>query len=271
MEARRFAVSGKPVGGAFRLDGKHAVVTGGATGIGLAIAQVFATNGATVHVLDIDEAKASTACTAIAAGGGAAHAYSCDVSSRESVRAAFAKVKERGRISILVNNAGIANVANLGNTKEEDFERVYQVNVRSVLYCSQAALEHMESGGGVILNLASIAASSGLADRFAYSMSKGAVRAMTYSIAKDYLAKGIRCNCISPARVHTTFVDNFIAKNYPGREKEMFANLAKSQPIGRMGEPKEIANLALYLCSDEAAFVTGTDYPIDGGFVALRG
>jgi 2-keto-3-deoxy-L-fuconate dehydrogenase len=270
MEARRFAVSEKPAG-AFRLDGKHAVVTGGATGIGLAIAQMFAANGATVHVLDIDEAKASAACTAIAAGGGAAHAYPCDVSSRESVRAAFAKVKECGRMNILVNNAGIANVANLGNTKEEDFERVYQVNVRSVLYCSQAALEHMESGGGVILNMASIAASSGLADRFAYSMSKGAVRAMTYSIAKDYLAKGIRCNCISPARVHTTFVDNFIAKNYPGREKEMFANLAKSQPIGRMGEPKEVANLALYLCSDEATFVTGTDYPIDGGFFALRG
>jgi 2-keto-3-deoxy-L-fuconate dehydrogenase len=264
-------VSEKAGSGLFRLDGKDAIVTGGASGIGLAIAQVFAANGAIVHVLDIDNEKAASACAAIGAAGGAAHAYPCDVASRESVRAAFGKVKERGRISILVNNAGIANVANLGNTKEEDFERVYQVNVRSVLYCSQAALGHMEQRGGVILNLASIAASSGLADRFAYSMSKGAVRAMTYSIAKDYLAKGIRCNCISPARVHTTFVDNFIAKNYPGREKEMFANLAKSQPIGRMGEPKEIANLALYLCSDEAAFVTGTDYPIDGGFFALRG
>jgi NAD(P)-dependent dehydrogenase (short-subunit alcohol dehydrogenase family) len=271
LEEGRFTVSEKIGSGAFRLDGKHAMVTGGATGIGLAIAQVFAANGATVHVLDIDGTGASAACAAMVAAGGAAHAYSCDVASRMSVRAAFAKVKERGGITILVNNAGIANVANLGNTKDEDFERVYQVNVRSVFYCSQAALEHMEASGGVILNLASIAASSGLADRFAYSMSKGAVRAMTYSIAKDYLAKGIRCNCISPARVHTTFVDNFIAKNYPGREKEMFANLAKSQPIGRMGEPKEIANLALYLCSDEAAFVTGTDYPIDGGFFALRG
>jgi NAD(P)-dependent dehydrogenase (short-subunit alcohol dehydrogenase family) len=123
----------------------------------------------------------------------------------------------------------------------------------------------------VILNLASIAGSAGLADRFAYSMSKGAVIAMTYSVAKDYLAYGIRCNCISPARVHTSFVDGYLRKYYPGREQEMFEKLARSQPIGRMAKPEEVASLVLFLCSDEAAFLTGVDYPIDGGFFNLRG
>jgi len=135
-----------------------------------------------------------------------------------------------------------------------------------------ACAAHMKAnGGGIILNMASIAGTSGLADRFAYSMSKGAVVAMTYSVAKDYLAHNIRCNCISPARVHTPFVDGFLRRNYPGKEQEMFEKLEKSQPIGRMAQPEEIAALALYLCSDEASFITGSDYPIDGGFLNLRG
>jgi 2-keto-3-deoxy-L-fuconate dehydrogenase len=134
-----------------------------------------------------------------------------------------------------------------------------------------AVIGHMkEQGGGVILNVASVAATLGLSDRFAYSMSKGAVVSMTLSVAKDYIKDNIRCNCISPARVHTAFVDGFLAKNYPGQEKEMFDKLSKTQPIGRMGKPDEIGALALYLCSDEAAFVTGSDYPIDGGFVRLN-
>jgi len=128
----------------------------------------------------------------------------------------------------------------------------------------------MKAEGAVILNMASIAALVGLSDRFAYTMSKGAVAAMTLSVAKDYLRYHIRCNSISPARVHTPFVDGFIAKNYPGAEDEMFKKLSASQPIGRMAKPEEIASLALYLCSDEAAFITGTDYPIDGGFVKLN-
>jgi 2-keto-3-deoxy-L-fuconate dehydrogenase len=127
------------------------------------------------------------------------------------------------------------------------------------------------SGGGVILNLASIAGSAGLPDRFAYSMSKGAVIAMTYSVARDYMAHNIRCNCISPARVHTPFVDSYLAKNYPGREQEMFDKLAHAQPIGRMAEASEVASMAVFLCSDEAAFITGVDYPLDGGFMNLRG
>jgi NAD(P)-dependent dehydrogenase (short-subunit alcohol dehydrogenase family) len=175
-------------------------------------------------------------------------------------------------VDILVNNAGISHIGNLQNTSEEDFNRVFSVNVKGMYNCMSAAVPQMLShGGGVILNMASIAATAGLADRFAYSMSKGAVVAMTYSVAKDYLAQNIRCNCISPARVHTPFVDGYLRRNYPGREKEMFEKLEKSQPLGRMGRPEEIASLALYLCSDEASFITGSDYPIDGGFLALRG
>jgi 2-keto-3-deoxy-L-fuconate dehydrogenase len=171
-----------------------------------------------------------------------------------------------------VNNAGIAHVGKLEGTSEDDLDRIYSVNVKGCYNCMLASVGHMKSsGGGVILNLASIAAWAGLADRFAYSMSKGAVVAMTYSVARDYVAHNIRCNCISPARVHTPFVDGYLRKNYPGREEEMFAQLSRTQPIGRMGEPHEIATLALFLCSDEAAFITGTDYPIDGGFLNLHG
>lgn len=255
----------------FRLDGKRAVVTGGGGGIGRAIAEVFATNGAIVHILDIQKEQAESTATAICSAGGKAFAQYCDVANQESVQAAFQNVFQEGNVSILVNNAGVANVGNLENTLEKDFDRIFQINVKSVFFCSQAAINQMKKTGGVILNMASIAASAGLADRFAYSMSKGAVRAMTYSIAKDYLSSKIRCNCISPARVHTPFVDGFVKKNYPGREEEIYEVLAKSQPLGRMADPREVADLALYLCSDEAAFITGTDYPLDGGYFNLRG
>ena len=125
-------------------------------------------------------------------------------------------------------------------------------------------------GEGAIVNIASVAATVGIADRFAYSMTKGAVVSMTLSVAKDYATHGVRCNAISPARVHTPFVDGFLAKTYPGREAEMFAKLAATQPIGRMGRPEEVADLALFLCSDEASFITGSDYPLDGGFIRLN-
>ena len=208
----------------------------------------------------------------ICTDGGNAKAYVCDVSSQPSVNSAFEEIGAERHPDILVNNAGISHIGNLQATSEEAFDRVFSVNVKGMYNCMCAAVPQMMSnGGGIILNMASIAGTSGLADRFAYSMSKGAVVAMTYSVAKDYLAHNIRCNCISPARVHTPFVDGYLRRTYPGREKEMFEKLEKSQPIGRMGRPDEIATLALYLCSEEASFITGSDYPIDGGFLNLRG
>jgi len=248
------------------------VVTGAASGIGYAIAQRFAQHGAAVQIVDLDENAANRAAQEIGEGGGAATAWSCDVSNQRNVKELFQKIASQGPIHILVNNAGISHVGKLESTTETDFDRIFSVNVKGIYNCMYAAIETMKAGGGgAILNMASIAATSGLADRFAYSMSKGAVVSMTYSVARDYLAHKIRCNCISPARVHTAFVDGYLQKNYPGREEEMFRVLSAAQPIGRMGEPKEVAALALFLCSDEAGFITGTDYPIDGGFFNLHG
>lgn len=256
----------------FRLDGKVAVVTGGASGIGRAVAKKFAGRGACVCILDIDQEASDKLAEEIVGAGGNARAYGCDVSEPENVRAALQQVMRKERVQVLVNNAGISHVGDLEHTNESDFEKIFRVNVKGMYNCMHAAIAHMkDAGGGTILNMASIAGTSGISDRFAYSMSKGAVVAMTYSVAKDYLPFNIRCNCISPARVHTPFVDGFLRKNYPGKEKEMFAKLEKSQPIGRMATPEEVADLALFLCSDEASFITGCDYPIDGGFLNLRG
>ena len=232
----------------------------------------FADAGACVRLLDIDEKAAEALASEIRANGSNAQAYLCDVSSAPSVNSAFQKIGAEKHLDILINNAGISHIGNLQATSEQDFDRMFSVNVKGIYNCMWAAVpQMMSSGGGIILNMASIAGTSGLADRFAYSMSKGAVIAMTYSVAKDYLVHNIRCNCISPARVHTPFVDGYLHRTYPGREKEMFEKLEKSQPIGRMGKPEEIAALALYLCSDEASFITGSDIPIDGGFQTLRG
>lgn len=256
---------------AFRLDGKLAVVTGGGSGIGRAIALTFGSRGATIHVLDLDEDAAQATTQEIIDEGGTAVAHGCDVADEPDVARAFGEVLGSGGIDILVNNAGIAHIGNVETTTGADFDRIYRVNVKGVYHCMRASIGSLrERGGGVILNMASVAASVGIADRFAYSMSKGAVLAMTYSAAKDYAAYNIRVVSISPARIHTPFVDGFLKANYPGREEEMFAKLSATQPIGRMGTPQEVADLALYLCSDEAAFATGTDYPIDGGFLKLN-
>ena len=256
----------------FSLSNKTAVITGAGSGIGRAIAVLFAKQGAKVEVLDYNTAQADEVVAEIQAAGGTASAVMCDISSSASVKAAFESVASRhSRIDILVNNAGIAHIGTALTTKEEDLDRLYNVNVKGLHLVTQSVLQGMiDHGGGSILNLCSIAAMMGLPDRFAYSMTKGAVLMMTYSIAKDFIAQGIRCNCICPARVHTPFVNGYLAKTYPGQEAEMFAKLSAAQPIGRMAKPDEIAALALYLCSDEASFVTGSAYPIDGGAVNLR-
>ncbi len=252
----------------FSLQNKTAVVTGGGSGIGKAIAIMFARQGAIIHVIELNEANALQTVADITANGGEAFAHSCDVSDQQQVKEVFESIDN---INILVNCAGIAHVGKAATTSEEDFTKVFNINVKGTYNCLHEVLPIFQSnGGGVILNIASIAAWVGLADRFAYSMSKGAAFAMTMSVAKDYLQENIRCNSISPARIHTPFVDGFIAKNYPGKEAEIFDKLSKSQPIGRMGSVEEIAALALYLCSDEAGFITGNDYPIDGGFIKLN-
>lgn len=251
----------------FSLKGKTALITGGGSGIGKAISTLFAKQGADVYILDLDEAGATSTVDAIKSEGGTVIFKKCNVASYSDVQDV---INDIPAVDIVINNAGIAHIGSAENTSESDFDRLISVNIKGVFHIVQNALPKLKINGGVIVNMASVASSVGLSDRFAYSMTKGAVASMTLSIAKDFLKYKIRCNCISPARVHTPFVDGFLAKNYPGQEEEMFKKLSATQPIGRMGKPEEIAYLALYLCSDEASFITGCDYPIDGGFIKLN-
>lgn len=255
----------------FSLINKTAVITGGGKGIGGAISNLFAEKGAEVFILEMDDKAGEATVLEIREAGLKAHWFTCDVSNQKETDDTISKVvKEVGKIDILVNNAGIAHIGTAENTTEEDFDRIYGVNVKGVYNCTHAVIPTMKKNGGVILNMASIASVTGLSDRFAYSMSKGAVYTMTMSVARDFMKDKIRCNAIAPARVHTPFLDGFLKKNYPGNEEEMFDQLSKAQPIGRMGEANEVATLALYLCSDEASFITGSLYPIDGGYLNTR-
>ena len=252
----------------FQLNNKIALVTGGGSGIGKEVCKVLAKQGAHVIVVDLNADSAKGTIDEITANGNTAEALTLDVTNQGAVTTAFEKLKS---LDILVNCAGISHIGSATTTNEADFEKVFQVNVKGVYNCLQAGVNGMKkSGGGSIVNISSIAAKVGLSDRFAYSMSKGAVHAMTMSVAKDYIKDNIRCNSVSPGRVHTPFVDGFLKKNYPGQEAEMFEKLSKTQPIGRMGLPIEVAHQVLYLCSEEAAFITGSDFSIDGGFVTLN-
>ena len=252
----------------FDLKNKTAVITGAASGIGRAVAIVFAKQNAALQLLDMNGEALETVANEIESLGGTVVTHQLDLVSQAAVKTVFEKIN---KVDLLVNCAGISHIGSAISTSEEDFDRVYLVNVKGMYNCLHEVIPVMkENKYGVIINMASIANHVGLENRFAYSMSKGAVLGMTLSVARDYIADGIRCNCVSPARVHTPFVDNFIAKNYPGTEKEMFEKLSQSQPIGRMAKPEEVAHLILYLCSDQASFITGCDYPIDGGFIKLN-
>lgn len=250
------------------MKGKTVLVTGGASGIGLAITKRFAKAGARVVFWDNNAQTGNRVQNELKLLDYDTVFDTCDVSKQLEVRSAISRIDSS--VDILVNNAGISHVGNLENTTEDDFDRLYEVNIKGVYNCAQAVIQSMKNRGGVILNMASIVSEVGIPDRFAYSMTKGAVLTMTLSIACDYVDHNIRCNCISPARIHTPFVDNFIGKNYPGQEKEMFDKLAKTQPIGRMGTPDEVASMAYFLCSDEASFITGCNFPVDGGFIKLK-
>jgi len=248
---------------------KNAIVTGGGSGIGRAIAERISQDGFHVVILDLQEKAGEETVGLIEDSGGSAECLQCDVADTESVRAVFEKISG---VNVLVNCAGIASIGNVVNTTPEELDKIYGVNVKGIYHCLHFAVPRMlEQGGGVVLNMASIASKVGIQDRFAYSMSKGAVLSMTLSVAKDYIHEGIRSNCICPARVHTPFVDGYLEKNYPEEERaEMFEKLSEYQPIGRMGKPAEIAELASFLCSEKSSFITGSAYDIDGGCTLLR-
>ncbi|WP_373397908.1 SDR family oxidoreductase [Algoriphagus halophilus] len=250
------------------MKNKTIVITGGASGIGLAMVKKFASEGSSVYFLDLNDAGESIS-KELTAEGKSATFIKCNLASYSETENSIKSIP--GKIDVLINNAGISHIGKVENTSEEDFDKVFQVNVKGMFNCTKAALPKLkENGGGSILNMASVAATIGIPDRFAYSMTKGAAYSMTLSIARDYVADGIRCNCLSPGRVHTPFVDGFLAKNYPGQEKEMFEKLSATQPIGRMASPEEIANLAYFVSSDAGSFITGTNIPIDGGFLGLK-
>lgn len=254
------------------LTNKVAVVTGGAKGIGKSVSKLLAKQGAIVHILDLDKENGELTSQEINNSKGKATFHHCDLTEHETIGNIFKQIYDQfGRLNLLVNNAAISHIGDVGNTTPDDMDRLFNVNVKSVYSCLHFGVQYMKkSGGGSIVNMASALSVVGVAERFAYSMSKGAVYCMTFSIAKDYLTDNIRCNAIGPGRVHTPFVDDYLKTNYPGQEAEMFEKLSKTNPIGRMGTPDEIAALIAYLCSDEASFTTGSFYTIDGGFTTLN-
>jgi len=256
----------------FSLKGKNTVITGAGSGIGQSIAIAFAKQGAHVNVLEIDLETANETVEKIRTKGGQAESVECDVTKHDHVQEVFDKISiDHNGLDCLINNAGIAHVGNITNTTEKDFDRIIGVNLKGVFNCLKGGVRQMlKSRGGAIVNIASTVATMAINDRLAYSTSKGGVLAMTYSVAKDHLNDNIRCNAIQPGRIHTPFVDGFITKNYPDKQEEMFQKLSEYQPIGRMGKPEEVAAMAVFLCSDEASFITGSPFAVDGGTLYVR-
>ena len=252
----------------FDLTGKTAIVTGSGSGIGQSIATAFAGAGAYVVVAELNPEAGQKAVDAIRKQGGQAEFVKLDVSDESSCKAAGHHVlSTRGRCDILVNNAGIGHVGTALTTTGEDLDRLHAVNVKGMLFMTQAVLPSMlERGAGSVVNLASIGGIVGIRDRLAYCATKFAVVGMTKCMALDHADKQVRFNCICPGRVETPFVQQRL-KEYPD-PKKAYEQMAATQALGRMGTPDEIAAAALYLASDEAAFVTGSSLIIDGGWSA---
>ncbi len=251
------------------MQSKTVLITGGASGIGLAMVQKFASHQSHVYFIVLNQAEGKKLEEQERKKGNSVTFLEGDLTQFAQVEKLIQSLPEK--LDVLINNAGIAHVGTVESTTEEDFDRIVSVNIKGMFHCIKASLPKLKrGGGGAIVNMCSVAATIGIPDRFAYSMSKGATLSMTLSVARDYVQDGIRCNCISPGRVHTPFVDGFLAKNYPGQEHEMFEKLSATQPVGRMGTPEEIADLAYFLSAETGKFITGSNFTIDGGFMGLK-
>lgn len=244
----------------FRLDGLVALITGGASGIGEATARVFTEAGASVIIVDVDSVRAQ----ALAGTLPRSRFEICDVTNESAVNHLFSKIS---RLDILVNSAGIGLVGSLVETALEDFERLFRVNVQGVFLVTKAAVPLLLESHGVIVNIGSVAGLVGVKRRFAYCTTKGAVIAMTRQLAVDYPTQ-LRANCICPGTVESPFVEQYLEKYHKHEKEKVRAELHQRQPVGRMGRPAEIANLALYLASPQASFVHGSIWTIDGGWTA---
>jgi 2-keto-3-deoxy-L-fuconate dehydrogenase len=250
----------------FHLQHKTVIVTGGGSGIGAAIVELFAAAGATVHSADIQLDKAE-AIKAASAYPERIHVHACDIADGNAVTAMVAAILATGPVDILINNAGVGMVGTITQTQEADLDRLYQVNVKGTFCMTQALMPHfLQKKQGVIVNMASICGLVGVPDRFAYCMSKFAIVGMTKAMAMDHAKDGIRVNCICPGRIVTPFMMQRI-NEYPDPDS-IRADMDASQPMGRMGSPQEVATVALYLASDAASFVTGACESVDGGWLA---